>query len=346
KDRLFLGDAFNLGTLSGLLRFLKKMFRGTFTIEAIGALLYSFAFVPEYGLRGIWISVFTAVSAFCNAGIDIIGPQSLIPYADNPLVVLTTSMLIIFGGLGFLVWWDIADTVRKKPPLRQLFRRLKLHSKIVLISTASLLFGGTAVILLLEYSNPETLAAMPFGQKLLSAFFQSVTLRTAGFMTVSQSSLREATSLFSIILMFIGGSPIGTAGGIKTTTAATLIIAARSYAKGKRSATAFKRTLPNETIIKALTVVLISTAAAFIAVLLLSATQEGSIIDIAYEAVSALGTVGLTRSLTPSLDTFGKIVIIICMYLGRVGPISLVIALSGNRNPTYTVLPEEDVRVG
>ncbi len=345
KNRLLMEDYFNLASLGGLVKFLKKMFLGTFFIEAVGAAILCIRFVPEFGLRGIWLSIFSSVSSFCNAGIDIIGADSLTQYANDPLVMMTTSFLIIFGGLGFVVWWDIVDTIKKKPPLRQFFSRLRLHSKVVIVMTLLLLFGGMALIFALEYNNPQTLAPMTMGEKLSASFFQSVTLRTAGFFTISQSGLRSATSLVCILLMFIGGSPIGTAGGIKTTTFAMLIITAKSYARGRPSPTAFRRTLPKETIMRSLTVVLISIAAAFVAIVSLSVTQNASTLDIAYEVSSALATVGLSRSLTASLNSFGQILIIICMYLGRIGPISLILAMT-EKKQAHITFPEEDIRVG
>ncbi len=341
KNRLLLEDYFNLDKLGGLSSFLKKAVKGTLIIEVVGAVIFCFKFVPDFGIRGVWIAVFQSVSAFCNAGIDIIGSYSLSGYSESPIVLLTTAFLIISGGLGFVLWWDVIDVFKKKPS----FSRLKLHSKIVLITTALLLFGTTAVILLFEYNNPETLAGMPFFEKLLAAFFQSATLRTAGFFAISQKGLRDATALFSIMIMFIGGSPIGTAGGIKTTTLAVIIIAAKSYAKGGVAPTAFGRTIPKETVMKALTVILISFAFLALAVISLSLTQNAGLLDITFEAASAIATVGLTRSLTASLDSFGKILIIICMYLGRIGPISLVLAMIEKRK-ALTTLPEEDVRVG
>lgn len=351
RDRLLLEDAFNLGTLSGLVKFLLRMFKITFLIEAVGATLYSTVFIPQFGvIKGVWIAVFTSVSAFCNAGIDIIGSASLIPYASNPVIILTTSMLIISGGLGFLVWWDIAKNVRaaaaKSISRRAAFTRLSLHSKVVLFMTALLLFLGTAAIFILEYNNPATLQSIPLNQKLLSAFFQAVTLRTAGFVSLPQQELTDASALVSMLLMFIGGSPISTAGGVKTTTVAALLIAARSFAKGQKYSSVFRRTLPADTVKKSLTVVMVSFCVLITALILLLATQSGSFIDIAYETVSALCTVGLSRAYTPSLNSLGKIIIVICMYLGRVGPISLVIALSGSKYNHYTVLPEENIRVG
>lgn len=352
RDRLLLEDAFNLGTLRGLLRFLIRMFKYTVFFELIGIVLYLFVFIPDYGFaKGLWAALFTSVSAFCNAGLDIIGPTSLVPYADNPLIIITTSFLIISGGLGFLVWWDISRTfhavIKRRFSGEQLFTRLTLHSKVVILMTVMLIILGTALFLILEYNNSETMGKMNFFNKILSSFFQSVTVRTAGFASVPQENLTDASALVSMILMFIGGSPIGTAGGVKTTTVAVLMITAASFSAGRKSPTVFGRTLPDDTLKKALTVFIVSFCVLISAVILLLATQsEGSFIDIAFETVSALGTVGLSRAYSPSLNAIGRIIIIVCMYLGRVGPISMVIALSNSKRKPHTVFPEENLRVG
>lgn len=351
KDRLLLQDAFNLDTLSGLIKFLRRIVKGTFIVEGIGALCYSFVFIPQFGvIKGIWVSVFNAVSAFCNAGIDIIGPNSLMPYVTNPLINIVTAVLIILGGLGFIVWWDITDIMKAvragEIKIQQFFRRLSLHSKIVLVMTGTLLFGGTLLILLLEYHNPQTLGSYGFGDKLLISFFQSVTLRTAGFVTIPQQNLLDSTAIVSILLMFIGGSPVGTAGGIKTTTIALVAIATLSTIRGEEDATVFKRVIPLKTIRKAISVVFISVLALITATVVLLATNQGSFMDIAYETASAIGTVGLSRSFTTSLNTFGKMVIILCMYLGRIGPISMVIAFSFKKGKSHLTYPTENITVG
>lgn len=352
KDRLLLQDAFNLNTMSGLVKFFRHVLFGTFLIEGIGAFLYCFTFVPEFGLgRGIWISVFTAVSAFCNAGIDIIGPDSLTPYLTNINVNLTTMFLIIMGGLGFIVWFDILDNAKalhkKNCSYKIFFTRLSLHTKIVLTTTLFLLVSGTVVILALEYTNPETIGKLSFGHKLIASCFESVTLRTAGFLTFSQKALRESTVLFSIILMFIGGSPVGTAGGVKTTTFALVIISAMAAIHGNDYGTAFNRRLPNKTLRKALAVILISMFVAFTGIILLATFSGGDIMDIMFEEVSAICTVGLSRNYTGALNFIGKIIIIVTMYLGRIGPITLAL-IFGSRKNKYglAVLPKEDITVG
>lgn len=351
KDRLLLQDAFNLDTLSGLIKFLRKILKGTFCIESIGAFCYSFVFIPQFGwLKGLGISIFTAVSAFCNAGIDIIGSSSLIPYATHPWINLITASLIILGGLGFIVWWDVIDVlklVRKgEIRLRNFFHKLNLHSKIVLLTTFILIFGGMLLILLLEYHNDGTLGQHSFGNKLLISFFQSVTLRTAGFATVPQQNLLDSTVFASIFLMFIGGSPVGTAGGIKTTTIALVCIATLSTIKGNEDAIAFKRVIPTKLIRKALSVTFISLLVLFSAIIILAMTNEGNFMDIAFETASAVGTVGLSRAYTSSLNTIGKVVIILCMYLGRIGPISLAIAFNFKKGQKLFAYPTENISIG
>ena len=218
KDRLLLEDALNLSTLSGLVKFLRKVLKGTFLIEALGSIGYSFVFIPKYGLKhGLWISLFHAVSAFCNAGMDVIGANSLTEYLTDPWINLVTMFLIIMGGIGFIVWMDIGELIKKlmnkKLPKEHCIKRLTLHTKIVLIATAILILGGAFIIFLLEFRNPETIGNLNFFQKLMACLFQSVTTRTAGFLTFSQKSMHPTTVLVCILLMFIGGSSIGTAGG-------------------------------------------------------------------------------------------------------------------------------------
>ena len=347
-DRMLIQDAFNLNTLSGLVKFIKKVLIGTFIIEGIGALLYMFVFVPEFGAKGIWISVFNSISAFCNAGIDIIAEDSLCAYVINPMINFTTSLLIILGGIGYIVWWDMLRILKKmKQQGLKCFSSLTLHSKIALSVTVFLLAMGTFLFLIFEYNNPLTIAEYSFGNKLQTAFFQSVTTRTAGFATIPQQNLTNASAIISLLLMFIGGSPVGTAGGIKTVTIMVLIVSAFATITNKEDVVLFHRTIAKQTINKAVAVVSISFMVMFTSTVLLAAVTDASALDIAYETVSATATVGLTRNLTPSLNLLGKIIIIITMYLGRVGPISLLIAFNKKREKKNIIKnPTEEISVG
>lgn len=347
-NRLLIQDAFNLNTMSGLVKFVKNVLFGTLIIEGIGAVLYMLVFVPEFKAKGIWISIFNSVSAFCNAGIDIIAENSLCNYAANPIINLVTSALVILGGLGYIVWWDVLRVVKSRSPKnRKNFRHLTLHSKIAITVTAGLLFVGAGLIFIFEYANPLTIGEMNLFDKLQAAFFQSVTTRTAGFASVPQENLTNASAAVSIILMLIGGSPVGTAGGMKTVTVAVLFCSAFATIRNKNSATLFGRRISEDSVKKAVAVAIAFFTICAASTILLLATSDASAIDAVYEAVSATATVGLTRNMTATLNTFGKIVIIVTMYFGRVGPISLAVAL-GSKNESQNVIsePTEDISIG
>ena len=343
-DRLLLQDAFNLNSLSGIVRFVKRVLLGTFLVEGIGALFYMTVFVPEFGLKGIWISVFTSISAFCNAGIDIIAENSLCNYATNPIINTVTGLLIILSGIGYLVWWDVMGLAANK---RKGFRNLTLHSKIAITTTLILIFGGGILIFLFEYNNPLTIGNLSLFDKIQVSLFQSVTTRTAGFATVPQQDLTNASSILCLLLMFIGGSPVGTAGGIKTVTIAVLVISALATIQNKQEVSMFNRNISKQAVNKAVAVTMMSFAIMFTSTILLSAVSDADALDVLYETVSATATVGLTRDLTPYLNTAGKIIIIVTMYLGRVGPISLALALnSGKKHQNIIKNPTEEISVG
>ncbi len=347
-NRLLIQDAFNLNTMAGLVRFVKKVLFGTFIVELTGALLYMIVFIPDFGVKGIWISIFNSISAFCNAGIDIIGEVSLCDYATNPLINLVTSALIVMGGIGYIVWWDIPYVMKKaKTQGIRCLKHLTLHSKLALFSTAVLIFSGTALFLILEYNNPLTIKDHSLFDKIQISFFQSVTTRTAGFASIPQENLTNPSAIVSLLLMFIGGSPTGTAGGIKTVTALILLASAISTIKGKEDTTLFQRTISKEALSKAVAVFTMSFIIMFTSAFLLSAVCDASVIDIFYETVSATATVGLSRNLTASLNDIGKLIIIFTMYLGRIGPISLAIAFKiGKKNENLIKNPTEQISVG
>lgn len=345
SDRVLLQDAFNLNTLSGLGAFVKKVLLGTLLVEGVGAMLYLPVFIKDFGLRGIWVSVFNSVSAFCNAGFDIIAEDSLCRYATHPLINFVTAALIIVAGIGYIVWWDVLR-VLKDPKLRR-WRHLTLHSKIALTTTVILIFGGALLIFLFEYRNPQTIGTLPLFDKIQSSLFQSVTTRTAGFAGIPQQNLSEGAAMVSCLLMFIGGSPVGTAGGVKTVTIAVLLASAFSTVKNKNETVLFHRCISREMIGKALAVVTMSALIAISSTLLLSATIDAPALDIAYETISATATVGLTRGITPLLNSWGKLIIIATMYLGRIGPISLAIAFNiRTKSPNLIKNPTEQISVG
>lgn len=345
NNRILIQDSFSLNSLSGIVKFINKVIIGALVVEAIGALMYMTVFVPEFGLKGIWISVFNSVSAFCNAGMDIIAENSLCDYALNPIVNITTSALIIAGGIGFIVWWDVARIIKDKK--KRHFRFLTLHSKIAISVTACLIVSGMIAFLLFEYNNPLTIQEYSFAEKIEASFFQSVTTRTAGFATIPQENLTDSSAIVSLILMFIGGSPVGTAGGIKTVTFLVMIVTAISVIRNRRSANVFGRQIAEETIRKAVGVFVMSFCVVAVSTILLSYVTNADFLDVIYETVSATATVGLTRNLTPSLNTSGKLIITIAMFLGRVGPISLAVALNKNKGSENIVSnPVEDIVVG
>ena len=350
KQRLLIQDAYNLDTIQGMVILIKKILKGTLIVEGVGALLYMTVFIPEFGWIGIWKSVFNAISAFCNAGMDVLGPDSLAPYVANPIVNITTMLLIILGGIGFPVWWSVLDMFcRRRRKRRTLFtgaHHLPLHTKMVLFMTLSLIAGGALLIFLLEYNNPETLGNLPWWQKIQAALFQSVTTRTAGFLTISQAGLRKATAMICCLLMFIGGSPSGTAGGVKTTTVAILVLTVISIIKGRNDTEMFGRKINGNLVRRALSIFMVSFGVMLLAVIALAIVQPGDFIDCLFEVISAIATVGLTRDFTTELTVAGRIIIIVTMYIGRIGPISLALFFNSRRFVNLKTYPEEKVGVG
>lgn len=348
KDNLLIQDAFNLNSMEGLKKFIKHVFIGTFIIELIGALMYMIVFIPDFGARGIWISFFNSISAFCNAGMDIIGDVSLCSYSTNVLVNLTTSLLIVLGGLGFIVWWDILRVLKDfKIKGFKCFKGLTLHSKIVLSATIILIFGGALFILLFEYNNNLTIGTYGLFDKVQISIFQSITTRTAGFATIPQENLLNSTSLVCLILMFIGGSPVGTAGGIKTITIVSILAISIASIRNKKEVVLFNRNLSSDITRKAVAVTCMSFIIMALSTICLSLTIDRPLIDILYETVSATATVGLSRNLTSSLNLAGKLIIIMTMYFGRIGPISLAIAFKAKNTESNLIKnPTEDVSIG
>ena len=329
RQRLVLAQALSLNEMESVVKLQKWVIYGSLSVQLTGAIILLLRFLPEYGLRKavIW-GIFHSVSAFCNAGFDIFGSvqpgSSLICVNNDPVVLCTLMGLIVVGGLGFFVWEEIARVRR--------FRNFSVYTKLVLLTTGVLILGGTAVILLLEWNNPQTLGNMGVGQKILNGLFQSVTLRTAGFASVDQAGLTDAGKAVSMVLMLIGGSSGSTAGGLKTVSFLVLVLFLWSRARGRSTIHAFRRSIPGEKVMDAMTIAGILLTLAIFGGVFISATSPVSFTDGLFEAVSALATVGLTTGATASLSIPSQILIIIFMYFGRVGVLTISMGfLMGDR---------------
>ncbi len=330
STRLLIQDYYNLDSIHGLIKFLRRVIRDTLLVEGVGAVLYSFVFIPKFGfLRGLWISIFNSVSAFCNAGMDVIGPNSLIDYNTNVAVNAITITLIVLGGLGYVVWFDIIETAKisykRGYNFITFWKKVNEHTKLVISLTLFLLITGTLFVLYFEWNNPRTIADLPLGNKILSSFFQSVTFRTAGFATLPQDRLTPSTCLIGCIYMFIGGSPVGTAGGVKTVTIFVLFMNSVSFIRDRKEAVVFKRSVSPKLINKATAIITSNLIITFALIMALMQTARISLLAATYEIFSATGTVGLSRGLTPNLSLSGMIIVMIGMYAGRIGPISMAL---------------------
>lgn len=335
-DRMLIQSAYNLDTLSGLVRLTMRILKVTLCLEGLGAVGYATVFIPEYGYRGIWYSIFHAVSAFCNAGIDLLGGNSFCGYRDNVIMNLTTVFLIIVSGLGFPVYWEVARVLRPRRSDGRYGRKMNLQAKIVLTATLALILAGAALTLLFEYDNPATLGPLGWPRKALAALFQSVTLRTAGFATIPQESFRPASCLAYLVLMFIGGSPAGTAGGVKTVTIVMLIASMLANIKGKKDVTVMNRKIADEAIRRCVAIVTFSFSVLMALTVALLAVQRSDFLDTLYEMTSAIATVGLSRGLTGALYPAGKLIVTLTMYLGRIGPITLALVFN-SRTPADNI---------
>lgn len=355
-NKIVMQEALNQSSMRGIIYYIKRTIKYTVTIELLGALLLSLRFIPDYGLiKGIYYAVFHSVSAFCNAGFDILGSQSLIGYQNDVLVNLVICFLIISGGLGFIVWIDLRMSWRKYKEkfrvfqLRRFLSTLSLHTKIVLLMTTFLLASGTVFFLLLEFNNPHTLGPLSLFEKILASFFQSTTLRTAGFATLDMGALHDQTKFFMSIYMFIGGSPAGTAGGVKTVTFAICILYVLSLMKGSNCITIMKRTIPEQIVKRSMTITFVSVTIVIAGLFCLTMVEDKEFIDLVFEVFSAFATVGLTASVTPLLSFAGKVIIMMLMYIGRIGPITMVLIFAKRFNQMKgkdIIYPNGDVLIG
>ncbi len=355
KEQVLIQESYGINQIGGVVRLMKGVLAITFSVEAAGAIGYSFVFIPQFGWgKGIWYSVFHAISAFCNAGIDILGDSSFIGYNGNPIVCIVTMLLIVLSSIGFVVWLDVLATwnriFRKEVPRRWFFTRLELHSKVAIVTTGVLILFGAVCVFGMEYTNPNTIGNMSMGGKIMNSFFQSITDRTAGFASFSQGAMRDETKFVNILLMFVGGSPAGTAGGMKTTTFALLFLTAIATIKGTVNAEAFGRRIPREMLRTALTIILIGFCSLVVGTvgILIMENDSVSFIDALYETTSAVATVGLTADLTSSLGTGSHVIIIILMYIGRLGPMTIALMFAGKNSKKDLLrrLPEDNIMVG
>ncbi len=342
REREIMVESLNQSHVGGILKMTNKILLGTVIVETAGALLLSIRFIPEFGVgKGIWYSVFHSISAFCNAGFDLMGARdgefaSLIAYSGDALVSITVMLLITIGGIGFLVWDDL---IAKKFN----FKKLELHTKLVLVTSFILTFGGAILVFFLERGG---FSGMPLGERILSSLFASVTTRTAGFNTTDIAKYTGGTKLLMVILMFVGGSPGSTAGGIKTTTVAILFINMAARMRRLPGTVAFGREIDQSDLGKAATIFVVNLTLALGGTLAICMIQDINVIDLMFEAFSAIGTVGMTTGITRSLAAASKYIVMFLMYCGRVGSISFALALLEKKGAGNVKYPKGKITIG
>ena len=338
KSRLILKEQLNIESMEGVIRLFRYVLGFTLVVESLGAILLAIRFVPTYGLgKGIWFSVFHSISAFCNAGFDILG-DSIYPLRGDYLVNITIMSLVIIGGLGFMVTSEIY--------YKRHFKSISTHSKLVLFTNAGLILVGALGFFILESLKGGVLNNETIGDGVLISFFQSVSARTAGFYSADLSKINDSTAILLISLMFIGGSPGSTAGGIKTTTFVVLILAVISVIKNEKEPIVFKRRISDDTIKKALSIFVISLSIVIFVSFVIAAIEDFAFIDILYETASALGTVGATLGITDKLSAASKILITLCMYLGRIGPMTMALSFGLKSDVRLIRYPEGFISIG
>lgn len=346
KSMVLAQESINYFSLDGIKNLVKKIVFFTLCFEVTGALLLSARFIPQYGLKGIYLGLFHAVSAFCNAGFDLMSISgrgqflSLTQYNSDPVVLFTIASLIIIGGLGFIVWKDIFEYRKTK--------NLMLHTKLVLIITSILILTGAILFYIFESANPDTMGKLNTAEKINASVFQSVTPRTAGFNSVDLNSMNDISKLLTVILMFIGAAPGSTGGGVKVTTFGIILFAILSQLKGSDETVIFRRRVSFATVSKALAIIGFSAMLVLTVTTIILAIENKPLINILYEVTSAFATVGLTTGLTPGLHNVSKLLLILMMYIGRVGPVSFALALAvkAHKNDANIIYPEGKVIVG
>lgn len=341
KNRILAQESLNHFTYDSVLKLIKNVIFFTFSVEILGALLLSLRFVPKFGLRGFYMGIFHSVSAFCNAGFDILGNyKSLTDYYNDPVVLYTIATLIVIGGLGFVVWRDLYDYKKT--------RGLLLHTKVVLIVTSCLIIFGALFFFILEFNNPLTMGHLSVIERINNSIFQSVTARTAGYNSLPINPMNEISKILTVCLMFIGAAPGSTGGGVKVTTFSVIIMAIVCNIKGASETTILKRRVPHSVIDKALAIVGLSVMLVLVMTTIILAVEQGDFVNVLYEVTSAFGTVGLSTGITSGLHSISKALLILTMFLGRVGPLSFAVslALKGNKGNENIVYPEGKIMVG
>lgn len=345
RDLRLLGESVSASGLSQATEVLKIVISLAALFEAIGIVLLMFAFVPQFGLEGIWVSVFTAISAFCNAGFDLFGRfgqySSLVPYVNNYYVQAVIMFMIMAGGLGFMVWVEIGE-YRKK-------RRLSLNAQVVLAFSAILWVGGAVLFGLMEWNNPATMGGLSVPGKIMASIFQSVSTRTAGMNTVDLAACGPITKLMMSILQFIGAAPGSTGGGVKVTTFAVVILTIRSVAQGRDDCVIADHHIESKTVYRALTIIVLGAVAALgsAVVVYYNTSDAVSVVDSIFESFSAFGTVGLSVGVTAQLNTGAKLLYMLVMFMGRVGPVALAISLTAKPDDNKRkILPVGQINVG
>ena len=344
KQRLVMAQALSVSDMDSVVKLQKTVLIGSFSIEAMGALILTLRFWPEYGfVTALKWGAFHSVSAFCNAGFDILGcitpGASLMEFQSDPVVLLTLGALVAVGGLGFLVWEEIAS--------RKQFKKLSVYSRLVLVTTGALILAGWILTCILEWNNPGTLGPMGIGDKLLNGLFQSITLRTAGFAAVDQAALTEGGKAVSVVLMLIGGSSGSTAGGLKTVSFVVLVLFLWTRARGRETVCIYRRTIPAGQVLDAMTIALIMILLAMFGGIFITATSPVGFTDALYESISALATVGLTAGATGSLSIPAQILIMVYMYFGRVGVLTISLGfLTGDRAEERFRYAETNLLIG
>ncbi|MBK5246928.1 MAG: Trk family potassium uptake protein [Peptostreptococcaceae bacterium] len=341
KGKIIAQESISNYSFTQITGLMKRIVLITFAVELLGAIFLSFRFIPRFGIRGIYMSIFHSISSFCNAGFDLMGDyRSLTEFNNDPVVIYTTAILIIIGGLGFIVWQDLYDYHN--------LHRLYLHTKIVLIMSFLLIVFGAVFFIILESGNPETMGSLTMFEKINAAVFQSVSCRTAGFNTLPLNEMSEVSKMTSILLMFIGAAPGSTGGGIKVTTFGIIMIAIISNIKGNNETIILRRKVSQEVVNKAISIASLGIVIIFIMTIIIIGVEKIGFVNVLYEVTSAFGTVGLSTGITPSLHDISKLLLVFTMFLGRVGPLTfaIAVAMKADKTSQNSVYPEGKIMVG